>query len=245
MRISLVLSALVALLFSAAPATASLISTVDLSDLSSEVPGHGIPTPDELDARLEFSVADSGPDLAITLTVYNDTDEAPAGEFKINEVFFNLSGISSLTAGTLNGWTMSTDACPVGGATTGISPCDDAGGAGTKADGFGIFDVALKTNGAGALTAGSSLAFTFTASGAAGTMAEAFTTELSRDSEAGGLRLSIAAAKFIEGPQVVCPGQENICDSGFGAVPEPGTTWLVGLALLGGLSLRQRGWPLR
>jgi hypothetical protein len=233
-----------ALLLFAVASQASPIATIDLSTHSSEESGStcepgctDVVTADQLDARLTFSVADSGSNLGITLTLYNDTNEAPAGDFKINEVYFNLVGISGLTSVNLNGWTMSTDGCPVGSSTTGVSPCDDPGGSSTKADGFGIFDVALKTNGGGALAAGGSISFTFTVAGAAGTMAEAFTTGLSRDTEAGGAFFSFGAAKFIEGPATLCPDQETnpgLCDSGFGAaVPEPGTGLLLGSGLLG------------
>jgi hypothetical protein len=134
----------------------------------------------------------------------------------------------------------------VGSSTGGGAGCDDAGGSDTKADGFGIFDVSLKTNGGSAITAGNSLSFTFTAAGAAGTMAEAFTTALSRDTEAGGATFSIGAAKFIEGPAIDCPNQETnpgLCDSGFGsAVPEP-TSW--SLFLTGALGLGLFGWRSR
>jgi hypothetical protein len=204
-------------------AAASTIATLDLSDRSSEdtpslcAPNcYYVPTRDELDATLTFTVADNGPDLDITLTLSNDTDEAPAGTFDINEVYFNTSGLD-LTGVSLNGWSMAED-------YSGTSSS-------TKADGFGYFDVALTAG--SAVTAGNSISFTFTATGAAGTQAEAFTTDLSRDAPTPGLLLSYAAAKFVNGPQVTCPGGENICDSGFGAnIPEPTTA----LLLLGGLS---------
>lgn len=227
----------------ASAASASPISVLVLSDVSSET----VPGADELDATLTFQVADVGADLQITLTVSNDTDQPPAGTFALSEVYFNLSSsVAGLTGVGLNGWSLSTDACPVGSSTTGVAPCDDTGGAGTKADGFGIFDVALKTSSGSALAAGSSLDFTFTVAGAAGTMAEAFTSQLSRDTEAGGAILSFAAAKFIQGPQVTCPGGTNICDSAFGAnntgvlLPEPALGALAGLAALAALARRRR-----
>jgi hypothetical protein len=227
-----------ALLWVASAASASPVDSIILSDFSSEESGStcepnctDVVTADQLDATLTFSVVDSGSDLDVTLTLSNDTT-APT-EFKINEVYFNLSGITSLTAGTLNGWNFFTDACAVGSSTGGGAGCTDAGGSDTKADGFGIYDVALKTNGGNALTAGSTIQFTFTVTGGAGTMAEAFTTELSRDTEAGGALFGFAAAKFIEGPQIMCPDAENICDSGFGAaVPEPATAAMVTMGLL-------------
>ena len=227
----------------ASAAGASPISVLVLSDVSSE----SVPAADELDATLTFQVADVGPDLQITLTVSNDTDQAPAGTFDINEVYFNLSpSVAGLTAVGLNGWSFFTDACPVGSSTTGLSPCDDPGGADTKADGFGIFDVALKTTHTNGIDPGSSLDFAFTVAGAAGTMAEAFTSQLSRDTEGGDAILSFAAAKFVEGPQVTCPGGTNICDSAFGAnntgelVPEPALGALVGLGALVAFARRRR-----
>jgi hypothetical protein len=230
-----------ALLWVASAASASPVDSIILSDFSSEESGStcepnctDVVTADQLDATLTFSVVDSGSDLNVTLTLSNDTT-APT-EFKINEVYFNLSGItsSSLMAGTLNGWNFFQDACAVGSSTGGGAGCDDAGGSDTKADGFGIYDVALKTTGGSALTAGSSIDFTFTVTGGAGTMAEAFTTELSRDTEAGGALFGFAAAKFLQGPQILCPDAENICDSGFGAtVPEPATGAMVVLGLMG------------
>jgi hypothetical protein len=231
-----------ALFWVASAANASPVDSIILSDFSSEESGStcepnctDIVTADQLDATLTFSVVDNLGDLDVTLTLSNDTTAPQA--FKINEVYFNLSGItsSSLVAGTLNGWSFLQDGCPVGG-STGDPGCTDMTGSGTKADGFGIYDVALKTNGGNALVAGGTIQFTFTVTGGAGTMAEAFTSELSRDTEAGGALFGFAAAKFIEGPQILCPGEEpggTICDSGFGAtVPEPATAAMVALGLL-------------
>ena len=234
--VALVALCLAASLGLAGTASASPVSSLTLSDLSSEENGsscepncNNIPLASQLDATLTFSVVDNAGDLDVTLTLSNDTPD-----FKINEVYFNLSGISSLTAVNLNGWNFFADACPPGSPTTGIAPCNDMGGSSTKADGFGIYDVALKTNGGNALNPLDSIAFTVTVLGGAGTMAEAFTTELSRQSEAGGNILGLAAAKFIEGPQVMCPDAENICDSGFGmVVPEPATAAMVTLGLVG------------
>jgi hypothetical protein len=115
------------------------------------------------------------------------------------------------------------------------------GGMDTKADGFGIFDVALTTGPPGAgnpIAAGSSETFVFdvTAAGGATVSASDFTSELSRDSEAGGLILSEAAAKFTNRNPLL-PDPNSGLDSAFGAsnsglVPEPGSLSLV----LGGLA---------
>jgi hypothetical protein len=76
--------------------------------------------------------------------------------------------------------------------------------------------------------------FTFSVSSTGAVSASDFTAALSRDSEAGGLTLSLGAARFAQrdcGGGPGCPGGQ---DSAFGAVvPEPATAAMVGLGLTG------------
>jgi hypothetical protein len=215
-------------------AQAVTVETITLSDLSSEP---GTNPASDLDATVEFSVTDLGDQL--TLTVTNDTSDPPES-YKINEIFFNFtSDVTSIAASILPlGWTLATDDCPPGSPTTGVAPCNDMGGMDTRADGFGIYDASIKTGNSTAIAPGGSAVFVFDLTGA-GVTADDFVVETSRDAEAGGAILGLAAAKFIEGSQqTLCPGGENICDSAFGTttpglVPEPAAFGLVLLGLTG------------
>jgi hypothetical protein len=231
MRFRKLLLAILLALLPAYGAAAVTIATLDLSDRSSEDSSWtcgstctGIPTADELDATLTFTVADNGTD--VTLTLSNDTDEEPAGTFDIDAVYFNTSGVQ-LTGVSLNGWSMSQDH------SINTGPGSDT----HKADGFGYFDIVLAAG--TPLAAGSSLNFTFSAASA--TTATDFTTDLSRDTPTPAMLLSYGAAWFTSGPQVTCPGGNNICDSGFGAaIPEPSTAILLTAGLLGLLGTARR-----
>lgn len=220
-------------------AQAATVETITLSDLSSEPATN--PASD-LDATFEFSVNDLGDEL--TLTVSNDTS-APA-EYALNQIYFNFSSdVASIVGSSIpSGWTFATDDCPPGSVTTGVYPCNNMGGSDTAADGFGIFDASLKASemmGApDAIAAGDSLVFVFDLTGA-GITASDFVGELSRDKNEGGAIFSFAAAKFIMGPEVYCPPPNDsmLCDSAYGAVPEPGGFGLVMLGLAG-LALQAR-----
>jgi hypothetical protein len=215
-------------------ARAVTIETLTLSDVSSEP---GTNPAGDLDATFEFSVSDLGDEL--TLTVTNDTS-APA-EYALNEIYFNFnSDVTSIVVSSLpSGWSFATDDCPPGSTTTGVAPCNDMGGMDTRADGFGIYDASIKAGGGDAIAAGDSLAFVFDLTGS-GVTAGDFVVEISRMAESGTMTQGLAAAKFIQGPQIYCPppNDDVICDSAFGTttpglVPEPAGLGLLLLGLTG------------
>jgi len=209
MRARLLLT-LLALIF-AGPASATSIT---LSTVSSD----GTPA-SQLEAEFDFSVSGT----TLTLTVTNT-----GSDFNINQIFFNAdSNVSGLTFD-------SATHSVAGDVLAAWSPLATV----EMADGFGTFDFALM-NGVGetspsVMEPGEEIVFVFTISGT-GPFADA---DFIVENGSGFL----GAAKFVNGPPdpecasaVIptekCPEGVNTEDSGFGAVPEPGSTALLLLSL--------------
>ncbi len=181
--------------------------------------------PSLLSATFEFQITGVLQN-ELTLTITNNTS-AP-NEFNINQLFFNFNPDSNVTGLNLTGeqgngaWELVVPAFP--------------GDLATHADNFGVFDFMLK-HGApqgsnhhlilpGLLN---QRVFTFDIQGTGPFFDTDFIGDLSQQFDSN--TLMFAAAKFVMGPGDI---------SAFGAVPEPGTLALLGLAGLLGLRRRRR-----
>ncbi len=206
--------ALIATAASLAFANMASAAIITLSDFSSNGELPPIPAED-LSATLDFQVSGN----TLTLTVTNDTP-SPIDSYNINQIFFNFSdNVSNLAISAFPAqWLLD---------TTGI-----------MVDGWGVFDVGLIHGHGdnpgdpthhliepGALNAKT---FEFTFDGV-GITENDFVLAISDVSNSPGNTPMFAAAKFVQGPND---------DSAFGAVPEPGTLALLGLA--GGLLAMRR-----
>lgn len=229
----LLLAAGAALLLAAAPASAL---TISLSEMSSE------PTTNpagDLSADVTFTVSGCGiSSCTLTIVLDNRTDENVSGvTYDINQLGFNAS-FSVVNAADLTyvSATHSTN----GDVTSGWTFYEQTGNpdANTHLDGFGVFDFAL-IDGVGPSTAqpgpGDTVTFVFTAP--AGISDSDFDT-LSAQTPTGDQMLKTVTAKFVEmdpiGSFTCGQSGDGDCDSAYGgSVPEPMTTWLLGVGLLG------------
>ena len=192
-------------------------------------------TPAEwLTALLEFEVSENDSAYLLRLTVTNLTGvedttllEEPA-YFNISEIYFNAtSNVQELIFLRPGGWELFAYDDP------------DAKRNATKADGFGIFDFALKAdkqnaNNPDLITPGEKVDFIFdiVVVGAAPSDTD-FTTEFTTDKN--GNDIALVAAKFVNGPD-----WNPTDDSAFGAIPEPATLLLVGTGLIGLAGIRRK-----
>ncbi len=198
-----------ALIAAAASLAFANMASGAIINLSSASSEPGI-DPSELSATLEFTVTGN----TLTLTVTNNTP-SPTDEYNINQIFFNASAnVSNLAIDTFpTQWFLDTT--------------------GTMVDGWGVFDFKVfHGHETGQphhlLLPGAFNTFVFSFDGV-GITANDFVLELSDVSGAPDNTPMIAAGKFVQGPND---------DSAFGAVPEPGTLALLGLA--GGLLAMRR-----
>ena len=201
-------------------------STITLSNKSSDF---GEPTgstdPADLDALLDFQVAGN----ILTLSVTNNTT-AP-NTFDITEVYFNAT--SDVTSLSLTSPTSAGDA--------GTNPSGWDFSTGSNADGFGSFDFAVMLFGdinlnPNIVSPGETevLTFTLTCAGGATCDMTDFVDPNSMD--------FLAAAKFVNGPDVEDPPGQIGPDSAFGGtmVPVPAAVWLFASGLLGLIGISRR-----
>ncbi len=207
------------LLFTTIVAPSAQGVLVRLSDFASD--GVNPPTPDQLDATLEFTVEDS---TTLRFTVHNLTSENPGvdPELKINEIYFNAtSNVTGLTLTAIDGAAL--NQWDLGFAEDGF-----------QVNGFGLYDVSLvdgQGNQPHVIDPGEIVTFFFTISGAGPFLATDFTTELSTQVDSH--IITLAAAKFYDGLEA---------GSAYGAtnVPEPATICLFGLGALALLRKRRK-----
>ena len=200
----------------AAPASGAILF---LSTNSSE-PGID---PSLLSATFDFQITGLLQN-ELTLTITNNTS-AP-NEFKINRIFFNFNPDSNVTGLTLTSqlnpnalWELVVPSFP--------------GDTATHADNFGTFDFMIRHgppegHNHHLIQPGAPRVFTFDIQGTG----PFFDTDFIALSEQFDSNILMqAAAKFVMGPGDI---------SAFGAVPEPGTLALLGLAGLLGFGRRRR-----
>ncbi|MEN8160263.1 MAG: PEP-CTERM sorting domain-containing protein [Myxococcota bacterium] len=173
----------------------------------------------QLDAELEFVVVGTSLELTVTNT---------GSDFTINQVYWNAA--SNVTGLSLVSATHDVE----GDVASAWAPVETN----EKVGGFGRFDFALLAGGGASNTSliepGEEILFVFDISGAGPFAMVDFSVENNRG--------FLAAAKFVHGPPnpecadaVIptkeCPEGVLTEDSSFGAVPEPTSSWLLGVGL--------------
>ncbi len=215
------------------PVSAALLQ---LSDYSSD--GSIYNVAEYLSAGMNFVVAGS----TLTLTVTNNTFYDPNTDqttFDIDELFFNIDPVSSVTDLTLTHvWEREQDGKKINGDqvanwTNGVS-LD-----GFHVNGFGLYDVQLVADDPPIIPPADpaglySVEFVFAISGTGPFSDADFTTSFSTRFDGGPEILGFAAGKFVHG------GPDGWDESAYGVVvPEPTTICLLGFGVLG-LLLRKR-----
>lgn len=220
-----------AFLLAAAPAAAL---TINLSSMSSEPVTNPV---GDLSADVTFTVSGCGiSSCTLTIVLDNRTDENGSGvTYDISELGFNASFATFDSADlTFVSATHSTNGIVTSGWA--FHEEDEVDDSDTHLDGFGIFDFAL-IDGVGPSTAqadpGETVTFVFTAPAG---ISDTDFDELSGQTTGGTNSLKTVAAKFVEmdpvGSMTCGQSGDGDCDSAYGAVPEPMTTWLLGVGLL-------------
>ena len=195
----------------------ALAGTITLSQASSDMT-----SPEVLDAVVTFEIISGGTQLGITIA---NTTAIPDA-YSINELYFNSSdNVTSLSL-------VSVDDSSVWGL---IEPNVAQE---TKADGFGIFDYALKADfmppadWSDAVQSGDSVTFTLGITCTGACIQDDFVGADAFSTPVGGSLTAQLAGKFVQGPgDDSAYGAAN--DPRFPPVPEPATLTLLGLGLMG------------